>query len=86
MDTACYADAVIPPYYDSLIAKLISYGHDRAEAIARMQRGLDGFVVEGVKTTIPLHKRILADPNFVAGKFDTHFLERMPAEAKAKAK
>ena len=87
VDTACYADAVIPPYYDSLIAKLISYGHDRAEAIVRMQRGLDGFVVEGVKTTIPLHKRILADPNFVAGKFDTHFLERMPAlEAKAKAK
>jgi acetyl-CoA carboxylase biotin carboxylase subunit len=87
VDTACYADAVIPPYYDSLIAKLISYGHDRAEAIVRMQRALDGFVVEGVKTTIPLHKRILADPNFVAGKFDTHFLERMPAlEAKAKAK
>src|ERR1700736_716400 len=78
VDTACYADAVIPPYYDSLIAKLISYGHDRAEAIVRMQRALDGFVVEGVKTTIPLHKRILADPNFVAGKFDTHFLERMP--------
>jgi acetyl-CoA carboxylase biotin carboxylase subunit len=85
VDTACYADAVIPPYYDSLIAKLISYGHDRAEAIVRMQRALDGFVVEGVKTTIPLHKRILADASFVAGKFDTHFLERMPAlEAKAK--
>jgi acetyl-CoA carboxylase, biotin carboxylase subunit len=79
VDTACYADAVIPPYYDSLIAKLISYGHDRAEAIVRMQRALDGFVVEGVKTTIPLHKRILADPNFVAGKFDTHFLEHMTA-------
>jgi acetyl-CoA carboxylase biotin carboxylase subunit len=79
VDTACYADAVIPPYYDSLIAKLISHGHDRAEAIVRMQRALDGFVVEGVKTTIPLHKRILADPNFLAGKFDTHFLERMTA-------
>jgi acetyl-CoA carboxylase, biotin carboxylase subunit len=79
VDTAAYADAVIPPYYDSLIAKLISYGHDRAEAIVRMNRGLDGFVVEGIKTTIPLHKRILADPDFVAGKFDTHFLDHRTA-------
>ena len=79
MDTAAHADAVIPPYYDSLIAKLIAYGHDRAEAIVRMNRGLDGFVVEGIKTTIPLHKRILADPDFIAGKFDTHFLEHRAA-------
>jgi acetyl-CoA carboxylase biotin carboxylase subunit len=79
VDTAAYADAVIPPYYDSLIAKLISYGHDRAEAIVRMNRGLDGFVVEGIKTTIPLHKRILADPDFIAGKFDTHFLDHRTA-------
>lgn len=83
VDTAAYADAVIPPYYDSLIAKLITYGRDRAEAIIRMQVALDGFVVEGVKTTIPLHKRILAHPDFVAGKLDTHFLERVGlAEAK----
>ena len=83
VDTAAHADAVIPPYYDSLIAKIIAHGHDRAEAIARMKRGLDGFIVEGIKTTIPLHKRILADPDFVAGKFDTHFLERLTAvEAK----
>ncbi len=83
VDTAAYADAVIPPYYDSLIAKLIAYGRDRAEAIIRMQVALDGFVVEGVKTTIPLHKRILAHPDFVAGKLDTHFLERVGlAEAK----
>ena len=79
VDTAVYVDAVIPPYYDSLIAKLIAYGHDRAEAIVRMNRGLDGFVVEGIKTTIPLHKRILADPDFIAGKFDTHFLEHRAA-------
>jgi acetyl-CoA carboxylase biotin carboxylase subunit len=79
VDTAVYADAVIPPYYDSLIAKLIAYGHDRAEAIVRMNRGLDGFVVEGIKTTIPLHKRILADPDFIAGKFDTHFLDHRSA-------
>jgi acetyl-CoA carboxylase biotin carboxylase subunit len=76
VDTAAYADAVIPPYYDSLIAKIISHGHDRAEAIARMYGALGGFVVEGIKTTIPLHKRILTDADFVAGNFDTHFLER----------
>jgi acetyl-CoA carboxylase biotin carboxylase subunit len=83
VDTASYADAVIPPYYDSLIAKLIAHGRDRAEAIIRMQVALDGFVVEGVKTTIPLHKRILEHPDFVAGRLDTHFLERVGlAEAK----
>ena len=83
VDTAVHADAVIPPYYDSLIAKLIAHGHDRAEAIARMNGGLEGFIVEGIKTTIPLHKRILASPEFVAGKFDTHFLEHFTAvEAK----
>jgi acetyl-CoA carboxylase, biotin carboxylase subunit len=83
VDTAAHADAVIPPYYDSLIAKLVAHGRDRAEAIARMHGALDGFVVEGIKTTIPLHKRILADPDFVAGNFDTHFLERLtPTEAK----
>jgi acetyl-CoA carboxylase biotin carboxylase subunit len=82
IDTAMYADGVIPPYYDSLIAKLISYGHDRAEAIARMKRGLEGFIVEGIKTTIPLHKRILVEPDFVAGKFDTHFLERLTGDSK----
>jgi acetyl-CoA carboxylase, biotin carboxylase subunit len=83
VDTACYADCVIPPYYDSLIAKIIAHGDTREEAIARMNRGLDGFVVEGIKTTIPLHKRILADPDFIAGKFDTHFLDRrVPVEAK----
>jgi acetyl-CoA carboxylase biotin carboxylase subunit len=77
VDTAVYADAVIPPYYDSLVAKLIAHGRDRDEAIARMHGALDGFVIEGIKTTIPLHKRILAEPDFVAGKFDTHFLERL---------
>ncbi len=81
VDTACYADAVIPPYYDSLIAKIIAHGDNRAEAIARMNCALDGFVVEGIKTTIALHKRILADPDFIAGKFDTHFLDRPAAVA-----
>jgi acetyl-CoA carboxylase biotin carboxylase subunit len=84
VDTASYADGVIPPYYDSLIAKLIAHGKDRAEAIVRMRCALEGFVVEGIKTTIPLHKRILVDPAFIAGKFDTHFLDRAFAEPPAK--
>ncbi len=77
VDTAAHADAVIPPYYDSLIAKLIVHGHDRAEAIARMRRALEMFVVEGIKTSIPLHQRIFAEPDFEAGHLDTHFLERL---------
>lgn len=76
VDTAMYSDGVVPPYYDSLVAKLISFGDDRAEAIARMSRALDQFVVEGIKTSIPLHQRILEDPDFIAGKLDTHFLDR----------
>jgi acetyl-CoA carboxylase, biotin carboxylase subunit len=77
VDTAAHADAVISPYYDSLIAKLIVRGRDRAEAIARMRRALEMFVIEGIKTSLPLHQRIFADPDFTAGKFDTHFLERL---------
>ncbi len=81
VDTAVYADGVIPPYYDSLVAKLITHGRDRDEAIARMRRALEMFVVEGIHTSIPLHQRILAHPDFAAGKLDTHFLERMFAMA-----
>jgi len=77
VDTAAYSDAVIPPYYDSLIAKLVVHGKDRAEAISRMRRALEMFIIEGIKTSIPLHRRILADPEFVAGNLDTHFVERM---------
>ncbi len=77
VDTAAYADSTIPPYYDSLIAKLITHGRDRAEAIARMRRALELFVIEGIRTTIPLHRRILADPDFVAGRFDTGFLDHL---------
>ena len=77
VDSAAYAGATIPPFYDSLIAKLITHGRDRAEAIARMRRALEMFVIEGIKTSIPLHRRILADPEFEAGRLDTHFLERM---------
>jgi acetyl-CoA carboxylase biotin carboxylase subunit len=76
VDTAQYSEGVVPPYYDSLIAKLIVHGKDRHEAMARMSRALEMFVVEGIHTTIPLHRRILADPEFRAGQFDTKFMER----------
>jgi acetyl-CoA carboxylase, biotin carboxylase subunit len=77
VDTAAYTDGVIPPYYDSLVAKLITWGHDRSEAIVRMRRALEMFVVEGIYTTIPLHQKILCDPEFLAGNLDTKFLSRM---------
>ena len=76
VDTAAYAEGVIPPYYDSLIAKLIVRGKDRSEAISRMSRALEMFIVEGVYTTIPLHRKILADEDFRAGNIDTGFIER----------
>lgn len=76
VDTAAYQGGVISPYYDSLVAKLIAYGSDRSEAITRMQRALQMFVVEGIYTSIPLHQRILAHPDFLAGKIDTGFLAR----------
>ena len=79
VDTAAYAEGVIPPYYDSLVAKLISHGRDRAEAIARMRRALEMFVIEGIHTTIPLHQRIISDPDFLAGRFDTNFIKRFTA-------
>lgn len=77
VDTAAYTDGVIPPYYDSLVAKLITFGSSRDEAIARMRRALEMFVVEGIYTSIPLHKKIMQHPDFVAGKLDTHFLNRL---------
>jgi acetyl-CoA carboxylase biotin carboxylase subunit len=80
VDTAAYAEGVIPPYYDSLIAKLIVRGKDRSEAVSRMSRALEMFIVEGVYTTIPLHRKILADEDFRAGNFDTGFIERFLAK------
>ena len=76
IDTAAYAGCVISPYYDSMIAKIIAHGRDRQEAIARMRRALEMSVVEGVKTTIPIQLRILHDPDFVAGRLSTGFMER----------
>src|SRR6185312_6871759 len=76
VDTAAYTDGVIPPYYDSLVAKLIVHGADRPEAIERMKRALSMFVIEGISTTISLHERILESPEFVEGRFDTTFLTK----------
>jgi acetyl-CoA carboxylase, biotin carboxylase subunit len=77
IDTAAYAEYVIPPFYDSLIAKLVVHGSTRDEAIRRMERALDMFVVEGPKTTIPLHREILRHPEFRRGAIYTKFLEHM---------
>ena len=76
VDTAQYAEGVVPPYYDSMIGKLIVHGRDRQEAIHKMVRALDQFVVQGIYTTIPLHKQIMLDEDFQAGRFDTKFMER----------
>ena len=84
VDTAAYAEGTIPPYYDSLIAKLIVRGKDRTEAVSRMARALEMFIVEGVFTTIPLHRRILADPDFRAGNVNTTFIERFLKAKKEK--
>ncbi len=81
VDTAAYQGYLIPPHYDSLIAKLIVWGRDREEAIGRGRRALDFFVIEGIKTTIPLHRRILDDPDFIAGRLSTHFMERFSGTA-----
>ena len=80
VDTAQYAESVVPPYYDSLIAKLIVHGVDRAEAIAKMERALNQFVVQGIETSITLHQEIFADAGFHAGEFDTGFMERFLAK------
>ncbi len=80
VDTAQYAEGVVPPYYDSLIAKLIVHGVDRDEAIARMERALSQFVVQGIETSISLHQAIFADAGFRAGEFDTKFMERFLAK------
>jgi acetyl-CoA carboxylase biotin carboxylase subunit len=80
VDTAQYAEGVVPPYYDSLIAKLITYGVDRAEAMARMERALSQFVVQGIDTSISLHQAIFQDEDFRLGNFDTKFMERFLAK------
>ena len=85
VDTAAHTECPISPYYDSMVAKVIVHGRDRQEAIARMKRTLEMSVVEGIRTTIPLHLRILNDADFVAGRLDTHFMERFAAKPKPSA-
>jgi acetyl-CoA carboxylase biotin carboxylase subunit len=85
VDTAQYAEGIVPPYYDSLIGKLIVHGANREEAMNKMTRALEQFVVQGIHTTIPLHMKIIQDPEFRSGKFDTKFMERFFEREKAKA-
>jgi acetyl-CoA carboxylase biotin carboxylase subunit len=82
VDSALYAGYRVPPHYDSLVAKLITYGRTRDEAIARMRRALREFVISGIKTTIPLHERILENPEFRAGDYTIHWLEKFVADGK----
>ena len=79
VDTHVYAGYTIPPYYDSMIGKLICYGRDRRTAMDRMARALDEYIIRGIKTTIPLHRVILKDPNFRRGRYSTSFIERLLA-------
>jgi acetyl-CoA carboxylase biotin carboxylase subunit len=79
IETFAHAECTISPYYDSMIAKIIAHGRDRHEAIARMRRALEMTVVEGIKTSIPLHLRILSDPDFIAGRLSTSFMEQFLA-------
>jgi acetyl-CoA carboxylase, biotin carboxylase subunit len=78
LDTHVYSGYTVPPYYDSLLAKLICQGRDRGEAIARLRIALDSFIIEGVTTTIPFLGRVMQNPRFIAGEVDTKFLEREP--------
>ena len=80
MDSAIYDGYVIPPYYDSLIAKLICRAQTREECITKMERALDEFIIEGIKTTVPFHQRLMKDPKFRAGDFNTGFLNDFDLE------
>jgi acetyl-CoA carboxylase biotin carboxylase subunit len=80
VDSYAHSECTVSPYYDSLIAKVITYGRDRTEAIARMRRTLEMTVVDGIKTSIPLHLKILQDPDFIAGRLSTSFMERFMKE------
>jgi acetyl-CoA carboxylase biotin carboxylase subunit len=82
IDTAAHSECTISPYYDSMIAKIIVHGRDRQEAIARMRRTLEMTVIEGIKTTVPLQLRIISDPDFIAGRLSTAFMERFAAAPK----
>jgi acetyl-CoA carboxylase biotin carboxylase subunit len=86
VDTYAHSECSVSPYYDSLVAKIITWGNDRTEAIARMKRTLEMTVVDGIKTSIPLHLKILQEPDFIAGKLSTAFMERYMPEKKSAGK
>ncbi len=80
IDTAAHSECIVSPYYDSLIAKIMTYGRDRQEAVARMRRTLEMTVIEGIKTNVPLHLKVLAEADFQAGRLNTAFMSRfLPA-------
>src|SRR5829696_5456834 len=85
VDTFAHSECTVSPYYDSMIAKIIVHGRDRQEAIARMRRTLEMTVIDGIKTSIPLHLKILSDPDFIAGRLSTSFMERYVVEKKSDA-
>jgi acetyl-CoA carboxylase biotin carboxylase subunit len=86
VDTAAHSDCTISPYYDSLIAKIVAHGRDRQEATARMRRTLEMTVIEGIKTSLPMQLKILAEPDFAAGKLSTAFMDRFATTAAAARK
>ena len=83
VDTAAHSECTISPYYDSMIAKVMAHGRDRQEAVARMRRTLEMTVIEGIKTNVALHLRILAEQDFAAGRLNTGFMNRFMAPAPA---
>ena len=82
VDSAVYQGYSIPPYYDSLIGKLIVYGRTREECLQRLRRAVDEFVVDGVKTTLPLFQRLIKEPDVLAGNYDIHWLEKFLSASK----
>jgi acetyl-CoA carboxylase biotin carboxylase subunit len=76
MDTHIHTGCIVTPFYDSLVGKLVVWAQDREHAIRRMSRALDEFEVEGIHVTVPFHRRVMAEVDFISGNFDTHFLER----------
>jgi acetyl-CoA carboxylase biotin carboxylase subunit len=81
IDSALYQGYTVPPNYDSLVAKLIVYGTSRNECLMRLRRALEEYVIAGIETTIPLHQRLVAAPDFINGDYDIHWLERFVGQA-----
>jgi acetyl-CoA carboxylase biotin carboxylase subunit len=79
IDSALYQGYTVPPQYDSLVAKLVVHGSSRNECLMRLRRSLGEYVIAGIETTIPLHQRLVAEPDFINGDYDIHWLERFLA-------